>query len=85
MPRFYFDTHDGQTTLKDVYGIDLIDENAARDIAVKALPDMAKEAMPDDDQQTLAVHVRSERDEVVLNATLVLEVDWKQGDAASKP
>ena len=78
MPRFYFDTHDGQTALKDVYGIELIDENEARDIAVKALPDMAKEAKPEEDQHTLAVHVRSEEDKIVLDATLVLEVNWKQ-------
>ena len=70
MPRFYFDTHDGQTALKDVYGIELIDENEARDIA--------KEAKPEEDQHTLAVHVRSEEDKVVLDATLVLEVNWKQ-------
>ena len=77
MPRFYFDTHDGQTALKDVYGIELVDENAARDIAVKALPDMAKEIKPEEDQHTLAVHVRSQEDEAVLDATLTFEVSWK--------
>ena len=77
MPRFYFDTHDGYTTQKDVYGIDLVDESAARDIAVKTLPDMAKESNLEDDQQTLAVHVRSQDNEVILDAKLVLEVEWK--------
>ncbi len=80
MPRFYFDTHNGQAVLKDIYGIELTDAHAARDIAVKALPDMAKETKPDKNLQTLAVHVRSEEDESVLDATMVLEVSWSGKD-----
>ena len=77
MPRFYFDTDDGQTTVKDVYGIELDDEHAARNIAVKALPDLAQQARPEEDTQKMAVHVRNESDEAILDATISLVVDWK--------
>lgn len=78
MPRFYFDTDDGQTSMKDVYGIELANADAARAVALRALPDMAQQTLPDGDQQKMAVCVRNESDVSILEVTLSLEVEWKQ-------
>ena len=77
MPRFYFDTDDGRTLMKDIDGIELASVDAARDVALKALPDMAQQTSPDGDQQRMAVSVRNESDVSILEVTLSLEVEWK--------
>lgn len=77
MARFYFDTNDGFTTKKDLYGIELSSREEARNLAVKTLPDIAQEAVSDNDQQKMAVHVRDEANRLVLDATLSVDVQWK--------
>ena len=77
MARFYFDTNDGSTIKEDLYGIELSSQEEARNLAVKTLPDIAQEAVSDNDQQKMAVHVRDEANQRVLDATLSVDVEWK--------
>ena len=63
--------------MRDIYGIELADEDAARDIAVMTLPDMAQQTRPEGDQQRMAVCVRNESDQPIIEVTLNLEVAWK--------
>ena len=76
MPRFYFDTHDGETRVSDDQGLDLTDRQAAKVAAVDSLPDLARDVLPDGDRRTMAVHVRDATGRVILTATLSLRVDW---------
>ena len=76
MPHFYFDTEAGGKSLTDVYGIDLPDKNKARQVAVETLPEMAQDNPSDADKQKVAVHVKDEAGEPVLDATLDIKVDW---------
>lgn len=47
----------------------------ARIEAQKALPDLARDALPDGDQKTFIVSVRDEAGQVVLRAALTLIVE----------
>ena len=75
MPRFYFDTYDGDRFLPDETGIEFKDIKAAKDEAQKALPDMAKDALPDGNHRTFVVSVRDEAGQVVLRVALSLVVE----------
>ena len=47
MPRYYFDTYDGDQFLRDEIGIEFDSLDAARSEAQRFLPEMAREALPD--------------------------------------
>ncbi|WP_201861735.1 DUF6894 family protein [Microvirga soli] len=75
MARFFFDTYDGNRLISDPEGIELQSVEMARIEAQKALPDLARDALPDGDQKTFIVSVRDEAGQVVLRAALTLIVE----------
>jgi hypothetical protein len=60
MPRFYFDTSDGERCIADENGLILDDVEEAKAEAVKALPDMARDGLRGADYREFAVNVRDE-------------------------
>ena len=74
MPRFFFDTFDGENLQPDETGHELPDLDAAKQEAQTALPDMAKDALPDGNYRTFVVNVRDEAGQTVLRAALSLVV-----------
>ena len=46
MPRYYFDSHDGEDEFIDDEGSDLCDDQAARDEALWNMPDFTRELRP---------------------------------------
>ena len=75
MPRYFFDTYDGDRFVSDDVGLQLRDLAAAQAEAQTALPDMARDALPDGDQRTFVVMVRDEAGQVIARAALTLIVD----------
>jgi hypothetical protein len=75
LARFFFDTYDGNRLISDPEGIELQNVEMARIEAQKALPDLARDALPDGDQKTFIVSVRDESGQVVLRAALTLIVE----------
>ena len=75
MPRYFFDTYDGNQFVPDNEGIELQNLDTAKAEAQKALPDLARDALPGDDQKTFIVSVRNEAGQVVLRAALSLIVE----------
>lgn len=70
MARYFFDIHDGEL-VTDAVGVECADFDAVRREAKMALPEMAREILPDDSEQhTIRVMVRNERDRIVYTATL---------------
>src|SRR5688572_27555494 len=53
MPRFYFDTYDDDRSVPDGQGL-----QEAREEAIKALPDMARDGLPGGDCREFVVDVR---------------------------
>ena len=59
MPRSYFDTNDGDEQQRDDTGLDMADRQAARLAAIDALPDIARDVLPDGDRREMAIRVRT--------------------------
>ncbi|WP_201838003.1 DUF6894 family protein [Microvirga zambiensis] len=72
MPRYFFDTYDGENAHSDEAGQELPDNDTAKQEAQKALPDMAKDALPDGNYRTFVVNVRDEEGQTVVRAALSL-------------
>lgn len=73
MPRYFFDTHNGEH-IRDDEGREWANFNAARNLALMTLPEIARwEAPEGGDKQTFAVLVRDEADHLVYTMTLTLE------------
>lgn len=75
LARYFFDTYDGNSLVSDAEGIELQSVEMARIEAQKALPDLARDGLPDGDQNTFIVSVRNEAGQVVLRAALTLIVE----------
>lgn len=60
MPRYFLDFQDGEMWLRDEEGLEYPDLRAARDAAIAALPDIGREAPPDDGRRDFLAIVRDE-------------------------
>jgi hypothetical protein len=80
LARFYIDTSDEQHFVRDDVGRLYDDVEAARSAAVDALPDMAREKLPDGDHHTFLALVRDEHGHTVMQAILTLSVVWLVAD-----
>jgi hypothetical protein len=76
MPRFFFDVSDGQKVTRDQIGLDLSDIDSVRREAIDALPDIAREQLPDGDEAVFAVQARDESGIIVFKATLNFRIEW---------
>ena len=74
MPRFYIDTTDGDLLVRDDVGHDYSDLHAAKQAAVAALPDIAREELPDGDDRIFTAIVRDEAGVARVQASLKLTV-----------
>lgn len=71
MPRYFFDLHDDGAAQRDDEGVELPGLDAVRSQAMRALPAIAYEEIPDDgDRKSLVVVARSEDGTPVYTATL---------------
>lgn len=76
LPRYYFDTFDGDHSSIDDDGIDCSSAQAVQDAAVDALPDMAREILPDGPNRVFRVDVRDGNHRVIFQASLELKSEW---------
>ena len=71
MPHYFFDIHDSGTVEKDEMGAELPDLNAVRKMAMRTLPDIARQEIPKHgDCRAFAVLVTDEDGQPVYSATL---------------
>lgn len=80
MPKYFFDTFDGDNTALDADGIDCASRQVVQHRAIDALPDMAREMLPDGPNRTFRVEVRDDSGDVVFRATLELQSVWLDGN-----
>jgi hypothetical protein len=76
VPRFFFDTYDGDLFIPDDTGLDLEALKAVKDEAQRALREMAWDELPDSDQRCFIVSVRNDAGQNVLRAALSLVVEY---------
>jgi hypothetical protein len=75
MPRYYFDIYDGENLIRDEIGVQLDDTDAAQQEAVRALPTIARDCLPDGTQRDFVIEVRDETKRPILRAKLSLTVE----------
>ena len=75
MPRFFFDTSDG-SIIKDEEGTEFANAHLARDAAIEALPDIAREEMIKHDSRAVVMLMRDESGQAVFTASLTLTAKW---------
>jgi hypothetical protein len=68
MPRFYFDIFDGQNWIRDAEGIECPSVRAAMEQAKSALPDLARDELPDGAALKMMVVVKDEAGQVIGEA-----------------
>jgi len=84
MPRFFFDTHDGEEFTPDPQGVELEGLEAAKEEAKKTLPEIVKDEMPDGDRRDFTVTVKNEAGQILWRITLSLVVESpSQGSTAN--
>lgn len=76
MSLFFFDTYDGDTRVRDTDGMDFPTPETARLQGLEALPDMARDKLPDGDRRDFIVDVRDGTGRVIYTATLSLVGRW---------
>ncbi len=81
MPRFFIDTSDGDLEIRDDQGIEFLCAEDARVAALAALPDMARDKIPDGDRRLFFVSVRDEHGNTIYKASLFLAGAWGRGAA----
>ena len=74
MPRFFIDTSDQKRFVRDEIGIECKDVEAAKTAAVDALPDMARQELPDGDDRVFLAIVRAGDGAALLQCALSLTV-----------
>jgi hypothetical protein len=83
MHRYYFDTDDGFLPVRDDAGQAFASVEAARDLAQRALRDMAQQGIPDGERRTFTASVRDENGTILYVATLTLVGEWKVSPPAA--
>ena len=76
MPRYFFDTAENNNETVDDMGTVLPDLKSARDEAIRALPTIAAEELPDGPQHSFWVRVRDESGTYIFQASLELKSEW---------
>jgi hypothetical protein len=75
MPQYFFDTDDGKTLFRDEVGLELADDQAARDQGAIAISELAREFIPGGDpQKNITMWVRNASGEAVLQLSLSFAV-----------
>lgn len=77
MARYYFDVIDGGRLTCDLFGVDLADDDEARDEAIALLHDLPRDRLPTVDQHQFVTRARNEGGEVVYEASLTLHGSWR--------
>jgi hypothetical protein len=70
--RYFFDTRDDETFIRDDVGVELSDFEAATDLAALSLAELAKDVLPGTTTRVIAVEVR-DASRAVLKEVMTFE------------
>lgn len=76
MPRYFFESYDGERVTPDPDGLLMADLGTARAEAVKALPEMARDVLPDGQDRTVSIVIHAEDGRALFRASLTLRCEW---------
>lgn len=76
MPRFFFDTDDGHTVIRDEDGLELKDLETSQRLALKALTEIVGEYLPPGEHRTCTIDVRNAVGRIIYHAQAELTGHW---------
>ncbi len=76
MNRYFFDIRDGDSVSVDDIGIDCASLEDVRFQAIDALPEIAREELPDGDYRVFEVQVRDATGKPIFTGRLTFELQW---------
>jgi hypothetical protein len=76
MPRYFLDWSDGKEWFHDEAGVELKTAQSIEAAAAKAIPDIARDRVPDGEEADFMVAVRDERRDLVLKTRLIYTRNW---------
>ena len=76
MPRYFFDTFDQEERVEDDQGIECSTKADIAMRAIDALPDMARDELPNGTDHDFRVEVRGQDGKVIFRASLKLRSEW---------
>ena len=76
LKRYFFDVDDGDGLAIDSIGLLCNSLHIVREEAIKVLPSIAREVMPDGDRRVLRTIVRDEGGRSIFEASLALDAHW---------
>lgn len=79
MTRYYFDIDDGEHQTHDDEGHACANRRAVRSVAVRALPEIARDHLPDGDRREFVVKVRDQDGRYLFEARLAFTARWLDG------
>ncbi len=80
VPRYFFDISDGGL-FKDETGLTFPDAHAARDTAIRTLPNIAQDHIGNGQSRSVTVLMRDENGRALFTASLTLSANWLVDDA----
>lgn len=79
MPRYFFDIEDNGHVNLDAEGLEISSEKHVRDEAIRLLPELAGDELPDGPEHFFWVKVRDESGAYIFQASLELRCVWLRG------
>lgn len=81
MPRYFFDIEDNGKLTVDEVGLELLTEKAVRDEAIRALPSIAQEELPDGPQHVFRVKVRDDTGSYIFSSFARAQIGLAEGSS----
>ena len=76
MTLFFFDVDDGERRTLDDQGTEFPGLKEARDGAIRALPDVARDLLPDGDRRDFTVTIKDADGRALFRASLSFRAEW---------
>lgn len=76
MSRYFFDCAWDHNVTVDEVGLEVASPSEVRLAALKALPDLLKELLPDQLTEKVSISVRDERGRLVFTTSIFLSMRW---------
>ena len=83
MPMYFFESDDGDLFVSDDVGSRCADDTAARAVALRALSDMARDKIPDGEQQVFTIRVMNGGHDLIYKGTMTVEGGWAASGSGS--
>lgn len=73
MPRYFFDCREDGQSFRDDEGVELVNLDAAKEVAARTLAEIARDVLPGSSGRSLGMDVRDDNDQIMLTTELTFK------------